>query len=60
MFARDRNADIDIFICLDASYFHRYNNGANGGPAGLLSLARQTIQRAYGSTLNISRNGQAV
>ncbi|WP_441259487.1 SMODS domain-containing nucleotidyltransferase [Bradyrhizobium sp. 521_C7_N1_3] len=37
-------ADIDVFVCLDPSYFHRFNN-ANGGPAGLLNLARQTIRQ---------------
>jgi len=52
-------ADIDIFICLDSSYFHHYNR-ANGGPAGLLNLARQTIRKTYTSTPDISRNGQAV
>jgi hypothetical protein len=52
-------ADIDIFLCLDASYFQRYNN-ANGGPAALLNLARQTIRKTYTSTPDISRNGQAV
>ncbi|WGR70284.1 MULTISPECIES: CBASS oligonucleotide cyclase [unclassified Bradyrhizobium] len=52
-------ADIDIFVCLDPSYFHRYNN-ANGGPAGLLDLAKQTIRRTYTTTPDISRNGQAV
>jgi hypothetical protein len=52
-------ADIDIFVCLDPSYFHRFNN-ANGGPAGLLNLARQTIRKTYTTTPDISRNGQAV
>lgn len=52
-------ADIDVFVCLDPSYFHRFNN-ANGGPAGLLNLARQTIKQTYTSTPDISRNGQAV
>ncbi|MGX0961493.1 hypothetical protein AB7M63_001942 [Bradyrhizobium japonicum] len=52
-------ADIDVFVCLDPSYFHRFNN-ANGGPAGLLNLARQTIRQTYTSTPDISRNGQAV
>src|SRR5262249_3132169 len=52
-------ADIDIFVCLDPSYFYRFNN-ANGGPSGLLNLARQTIRQTYTTTPDISRNGQAV
>jgi hypothetical protein len=51
-------ADIDIFICLDPSYYYHYN-GQNGGPAGLLDLAKQTIRKTY-TTPDISRNGQAV
>ena len=54
-----READIDIFICLDPSYFTHFN-GINGGPAGLLDLAKQTLRKTYSSTPDISRNGQAV
>jgi hypothetical protein len=52
-------ADIDIFVCLDPSYYHTFN-GPNGGPAGLLDRMKQTIRKTYTSTPNISRNGQAV
>jgi len=52
-------ADIDIFVCLDPSYFTHFN-GHNGGPAGLLDLAKKTIRQTYITTPDISRNGQAV
>lgn len=52
-------ADIDIFICLHPSYFTHFN-GINGGPAGLLDLAKTTVRKTYSSTPDISRNGQAV
>lgn len=54
-----KEADVDIFVVLDASYYHRYN-GQNGGPAGLLDLVRQTLRKTYTLTPSISRNGQAV
>lgn len=54
-----KDADIDIFVVLDASYFRHYN-GANGGPAGLLDLVKRTVRRTYSQTPDISRNGQAV
>ncbi|WP_242343614.1 MULTISPECIES: CBASS oligonucleotide cyclase [Anaeromyxobacter] len=47
-------ADIDIFVVLDASYF------ANNSPASLLEVARQVLLRRYPRTPRISRNGQAV
>jgi Second Messenger Oligonucleotide or Dinucleotide Synthetase domain len=52
-------ADIDIFVCLDPAYYTHFN-GINGGPAGLLELAKQTIRKTYSTTPDISRNGQAV
>jgi SMODS domain-containing protein len=52
-------ADIDIFVCLDPAYYNHFN-GINGGPAGLLELAKQTIRKTYSTTPDISRNGQAV
>lgn len=52
-------ADIDIFLVLDPSYFHHYN-GQNGGPAGLLDLVKRTIIKTYPRTPDISRNGQAI
>jgi hypothetical protein len=53
------DADIDIFVCLDPSYYHSFH-GVNGGPAGLLDRMKQTIRETYTTTPNISRNGQAV
>lgn len=52
-------ADVDIFVVLDASYYYQYN-GRNGGPAGLLNLVKNTLRRTYTNTPDISRNGQAV
>ncbi|MHB0767044.1 CBASS oligonucleotide cyclase [Bradyrhizobium sp. 1.29L] len=52
-------ADIDIFICLDPSYFRAFN-GLNGGPAGLLDRVKNSLRKTYTTTPNISRNGQAV
>jgi hypothetical protein len=52
-------ADIDIFMVLDASYFHHYNN-QNGGPAGLLDWTKRVLRKTYTTTPDISRNGQAV
>jgi hypothetical protein len=52
-------ADIDIFVCLNPSYFNTFN-GTNGGPAGLLDRVRQTLRQTYTSTPDISRNGQAI
>jgi len=53
-------ADIDIFVVLDAKYFHNYNHGQNGGQGGLLDLLKRTLRRTYTRTPDISRNGQAV
>ncbi len=60
MIAPLKEADIDIFVVLDAKYFHNYNNGQNGGQAGLLDLVKRTLLRTYTKTPDISRNGQAV
>lgn len=60
MIAPLKEADVDIFFVLDAKYFHHYNNGQNGGQAGLLDLVKRTLRRTYTSTPDISRNGQAV
>jgi hypothetical protein len=59
MIAPLKEADIDIFIQLDAKYFHQYN-GQNGGQAGLLDLVKRTLKKTYTRTPNISRNGHAV
>jgi hypothetical protein len=53
-------ADIDVFVVLDPKYFHHYNNGQNGGQAGLLDLLKRTLRKTYTRTPDISRNGQAV
>jgi hypothetical protein len=60
MIAPLKDADIDIFIVLEAKYFHHYNNGQNGGQAGLLDLVKRTLRKTYTRTPDISRNGQAV
>lgn len=52
-------ADIDIFMVLDPTYFHHYN-GKNNGPAGLLDYTKSTLRKTYTTTPDISRNGQAV
>jgi hypothetical protein len=60
MIAPLKEADIDVFIVLDARYFHHYNRGQNGGQAGLLDLVKRTLRKTYTRTPDISRNGQAV
>jgi len=60
MIAPLKEADIDIFVVLDPKYFHHYNNGQNGGQAGLLDLVKRTLRKTYTRTPDISRNGQAV
>jgi len=59
MIAPLKEADIDIFIILDAKYYYHYN-GQNGGQAGLLDLVKRTLRKTYPMTPDISRNGQAV
>lgn len=54
-----KEADVDIFVVLDNTYFHHYN-GQNGGQAGLLDLLKRALKRTYPQTPDISRNGQAV
>src|SRR5690349_18186071 len=53
-------ADIDIFIVLDSKYYYNYNNGKNGGQAGLLDLVKRALIRTYPKSPKVSRNGQAV
>jgi Second Messenger Oligonucleotide or Dinucleotide Synthetase domain len=60
MIAPLKEADIDIFITLDPKYFYHYDNGQNGGQAGLLDLVKRTLKRTYTRTPDISRDGQAV
>lgn len=55
-----KEADIDIFFVLDSKYFYNYENGQNGGQAGLLDLVKRTLRKTYTETPDISRNGQAV
>ncbi len=59
MIAPLTEADIDIFVVLDAKYFHNYN-GQNGGQAGLLDAVKRTLLKTYTKTPGVSRNGQAV
>ena len=55
-----KEADIDIFFVLDSKHFYNYENGQNGGQAGLLDLVKRTLCKTYTETPDISRNGQAV
>jgi len=47
-------ADIDIMVVLDASYFTQYT------PATLLAKVREVLLQTYSTTPKISPNGQAV
>lgn len=60
MIAPLKDADIDICVVLDVSYFHHYDHGQNGGQAGLLDLLKRTLRKTYTRTPDVSRNGQAV
>jgi len=60
MIAPLKEADVDVFIVLDSMYFYDYNDGKNGGQAGLLDLVKRTLKKTYTRTPDISRNGQAV
>lgn len=60
MIAPLKDADVDVFIVLDSKYFYHYDNGQNGGQAGLLDLLKRTLRKTYTKTPDISRNGQAV
>lgn len=48
-------ADIDIFIVLDSSYYHDLS-----GPVALLEKVKNVLKITYPKTPDISRNGQAV
>ena len=54
MIAPLKEADIDVFVVLDASYFKQ------GGQAWLLDKVKATLKKTYPTTPKISRNGQAV
>jgi hypothetical protein len=54
MIAPLAQADVDIFVVLDVSYY------SAGGHAALLDRVRQALLKTYPSTPRISRNGQAV
>jgi len=60
MIAPLKEADIDIFFQMDVQYYYNYNEGQNGGQAGLLDLVKRTLRKTYTRTPDISRNGQAV
>jgi hypothetical protein len=60
MIAPLEKADIDIFFVLNPEYYWNYNNGQNGGQAGLLDLVKRNLRKTYTKTPDISRNGQAV
>lgn len=54
MIAPLKDADIDVFVVLGASYFKQ------DGQAWLLDKVKATLKKEYPSTPKISRNGQAV
>jgi len=54
MIAPLKDADIDIFVILDTSYFKQ------DGQAWLLDKVKTTLKKTYPTTPKISRNGQAV
>lgn len=54
MIAPLSDADIDIFVVLDSSYFQQ------GGQAALLDQVKVALKKEYPKTPKISRNGQAV
>lgn len=54
MIAPLKDADIDVFVVLDASYF------SQDGQAWLLDKVKTTLKKTYPTTPEISRNGQAV
>jgi hypothetical protein len=60
MIAPLKDADIDVFFVMDVKYYYNYNDGQNGGQAGLLDLVKRTLRKTYSRTPDISRNGQAV
>jgi hypothetical protein len=49
-----KDADLDIFVVLEALYFNRHT------PATLLDAVRNVLVQTYPTTPKISRNGQAV
>lgn len=55
MIAPLKEADIDIFVVLDPSYYHE-----TGRPANLLDRVKRVLRKTYPKTPDISRNGQAV
>lgn len=50
-----KEADIDIFIVLNWSYYYDLD-----GPASLLDKVKRVLKKTYPNTPDISRNGQAV
>ena len=54
MIAPLKDADIDIFIVLDATYFHKHR------PSSLLNRVRTVLRETYPTTPRVARNGQAV
>jgi hypothetical protein len=60
MIAPLKDADVDVFFVMDVKYYYHYNDGQNGGQAGLLDLVKRTLRKTYTRTPDISRNGQAV
>jgi hypothetical protein len=49
-----KNADIDVFVVLDSTYYK------SDGQATLLDLVRRVLLKTYPNSPRVSRNGQAV
>ena len=49
-----KDADVDVFVLLDVSYFN------SNSPGALLDRVRNVLLKTYPTTPKISRNGQAV
>jgi hypothetical protein len=54
MIAPLTEADVDVFVVLDPSYYEA------GGQAKMLDLVKSTLKKTFPRTPDISRNGQAV
>lgn len=56
MIAPLRDADVDVFIVLDSSYY----SAQPTGPANVLARVKRAIDKSYSETTESSRNGQAI
>ena len=56
MIAPLKEADVDVFIVLDSSYY----DPAPNGPANVLAKVKRVIDKSYSGSTESSRNGQAI